>query len=97
TLSPIEGATIFFNGDSVQTDSFGYYITPPLTPGIFTIIFTAPGFTPDTLQHTLQQFEVFNAEVYLIPDGSLRPYVHLQDVVIDDDSTGSSLGNGNGI
>ena len=97
TLSPIDSAKIFFNDDSVQSDLDGYYITPPLDSGIYTITFSAAGFTPDTMVHSLQQYEVFTANAYLIPTGSLRPYVHLENIVIDDDSTGGSLGNGNGI
>lgn len=97
TLSPIENATIFFNGDSVQTNAQGFYITPPLTPDIYTVIFTASGFEPDTMIHSLQPYEVFAADAYLIPAGSLRPFVHLQNITIDDDSIGSSLGNGNGL
>jgi len=97
TLLPIEGATVFFGADSAQTDLQGYYLSPPLEPGTYTIIFDAPGFIPDSIIHSLQQFEVFTADAYLIPAGSVRPYIHLQHIVIDDDSTGGSLGNGNGI
>lgn len=97
TLSPIQEATVFFNGDSVQTNGQGYYITPPLTAGMYSIVFTASGFEADTVIHSVQPYEIFDADGYLIPEGSTRPYVHLKSIAIDDDSTGASLGNGDGV
>lgn len=97
TLSPIDSATIFFDSDSVRSNSQGYYITPPLASGAYTLTFTAPGFMPDTVQRFLPEYEVIAVDAYLIPEGSQRPYVHLESIVIDDDSSGGSLGNGNGI
>jgi hypothetical protein len=41
TLLPIPGATVFFNGDSVQKNLQGYYMMPPLNPGLINIIFSA--------------------------------------------------------
>lgn len=97
TLDPIQQATVYFNGDSVITNQQGYYMTPALTPGSYQVVFTASGFIPDTVNRTIQQYEFLQLDAYLIPVGSQRPYVHLQNVVIDDDSSGGSLGNNNGI
>ena len=97
TLDPIQNATVYFNGDSVFTNQQGFFMTPALTPGSYQIVFTAPGFVADTVTHTIQQYEFLQLDAFLIPAGSQRPYVHLQNVVIDDDSSGGSLGNNNGI
>ncbi|GAB4365573.1 MAG: hypothetical protein Kow0042_04900 [Calditrichia bacterium] len=96
-LTPLPQAKVYFDGDSVTTDGNGYYQTPPLNPGNYTLIYTAPAFNSDTVSVTIQQYEVKNIDAYLIPSGNIRPYVHLNRLLIDDDSLGSSLGNGNGV
>ncbi len=97
TLAPIPQAQVYYNGDSVQTGAQGSFTTPPLNTGNYELVFTATGFDPDTLYHSLQPYEFFSTDAYLIPEGQTRPYVHLIRTHIDDDSSGSSLGNGNGI
>lgn len=96
-LQPIENAKVTFNADSVFTAANGSFTTPALSPGNYQIIISAAGFERDTINHDLNEYEVFNIAVNLIPAGSVRPYIHISDIVIDDDSTGNSLGNGNGI
>lgn len=96
-LQPIADALIYFNGDSVSTNASGNFTTPPLTPDTYQIIFTAAGFESDTIVHNINQYEIFEVDVNLIPAGSMRPFVHISGITIDDDSSGSSLGNNNGI
>jgi hypothetical protein len=97
TLDPIANAKIFFNGDSVFSNLDGSFMTQALIPGIYEIIFTANGFEPDTIVQNINQFQVFNFEINLIPLGMTRPYIHVSEIIIDDDSLGGSFGNGNGV
>jgi len=97
TTDPISNAKVTFNGDSVFTNPNGSFITPDLAPGNYQIIISANGFKSDTIHHNLQLYEVFNINVNLIPIGVMRPFVHVSNIIINDDSTGGSLGNNNGI
>jgi peptidase M28-like protein/type IX secretion system substrate protein/carboxypeptidase family protein len=97
TTDPIANAKIIFNGDSVFTNPDGSFMTPELTPDNYQIIISAVGFEPDTIGHYLNQYEVFNIHINLIPIGIMRPYIHISNITIDDDSTGGSQGNDNAV
>jgi len=97
TTDPISNAKVAFNGDSVFTNPDGNFMTPDLAPDNYQIIISADGFESDTINHTLLLYEVFNINLNLIPVGMIRPYIHVSNIIIDDDSTGNSLGNNNGV
>ncbi|MFZ0390810.1 MAG: M28 family peptidase [Calditrichia bacterium] len=97
TLEPVPQALVIYNGDSVLTDANGNFTTPPLMPGNYYLEIDAAGFDPDTLNRQVNEFEFVTLERHLIPQGQLRPFVHLKRLLVDDDSSGASAGNNNGI
>jgi choice-of-anchor B domain-containing protein len=87
TSAPIATATIelLTTNISKATDLSGFYATGSATPGTFDVVYSAPGYTADTLSTTLTNGVLVTQDVALSPLGSTS----IDGSVVD--SNGTSL------